>query len=130
MTNSKGDRCLYCLDGFYVDIETGKCKPCSVNGYCKTCYKFSLSTIHRTEYYDYVNDGDNNIFGPYCSTCTDGDAIVGPFINVDLRYCEKGGSDCGLFLARGLKGYCDICGISNAITRSASLDDSNCIDCP
>lgn len=85
------------MDGFYVDVETGKCKPCSVNGYCKKCYKFSMLGFHRTEFYSYVNDGEVTTYGPYCYTCTDGNAINGPFINPDLRFCEKGGPSCGNF---------------------------------
>lgn len=87
-------RCLYCLDGFYVDIVSGKCVPCSLNGFCKECYRFSLLSVHRTEYYLYKDDGDANVYGPYCYTCTAGDNVRGPILNDDLRYCEKGGEAC------------------------------------
>ncbi|CAD8089599.1 unnamed protein product [Paramecium primaurelia] len=126
-------RCLYCLDGFYVDIVSGKCLPCSANGFCKECYRFSLLSIHRTEYYLYTDDGDSNVYGPYCYTCTAGDNERGPFLNDELRYCEKGGEACSNFSAKGSQGYCDQCDytkLSSSIARSASLDDSDCIECP
>ncbi|CAD8198753.1 unnamed protein product [Paramecium octaurelia] len=126
-------RCLYCLDGFYVDNVSGKCLPCSANGYGKECYRYSLLSIHRTEYYLYTDDGDRNVYGPYCYTCTAGDSEKGPFLNEDLRYCEKGGEACFSFSAQGSQGYCDKCDytkLTSSITRSASLDDSDCIECP
>ncbi|CAD8104832.1 unnamed protein product [Paramecium sonneborni] len=126
-------RCLYCLDGFYVDIQSGRCKPCSENSFCKECYRFSLISIHRTEYYLYTEDGDDQIYGPYCYTCNAGDNDRGPFLNDDLRYCEKGGLACKLFSAKGSQGYCDVCNyskLSSSITRSSSLDHTDCIECP
>ncbi|CAD8119529.1 unnamed protein product [Paramecium sonneborni] len=126
-------RCLYCLDGFYVDIQSGRCKPCSENSFCKECYRFSLLSIHRTEYYLYTEDGEDQIYGPYCYTCTAGDNDRGPILNDDLRYCEKGGQACQIFSAKGNQGYCDICNyskLSSSITRSSSLDHSDCIECP
>lgn len=112
-------------------METGRCKQCMSNGYCKYCYKLSLSTIHRSDYYLYTYDGDTTTYGPYCYTCTPGDSSIGPFLNEDLRVCEKGGGYCSLFVAKGTKGYCDTCDTSLvSISRSSSLDDSDCIPCP
>ena len=58
-----------------------------------------MLSIIKPLYHLYVNDGATAIYGPYCYTCTDGDASVGPILNPDLRYCEKGGPLCSIFLA-------------------------------
>ncbi|CAK88462.1 unnamed protein product (macronuclear) [Paramecium tetraurelia] len=135
--NGLKQRCLRCLDGFYVDMQTGKCAQCAENGHCKKCYTLSLVSVHHTEYFDYLFDGQSNtlsekkILGPYCYECTPGDAFKGPILNEDLRYCEKGGENCAQFLAKGTKGYCDQCDSSLVgISLSSSIDDSDCIQCP
>lgn len=53
-----------------------------------------MLTILKPLYYLYSNDGATSTYGPYCYTCTDGDDEKGPFLNPDLRYCEKGGPYC------------------------------------
>lgn len=78
-------------------MKTGKCKKCSENGYCKSCYTISLVSVHHSEYFDYFFDGDEDIYGPYCIECNPGDLEKGPFKNEDLRYCEKGGKNCAIF---------------------------------
>lgn len=46
------------MDGYYVDAKKGSCQSCSENKNCKSCYQLSLKSIHRTDYFDYVYDGD------------------------------------------------------------------------
>ncbi|CAD8095274.1 unnamed protein product [Paramecium sonneborni] len=129
--NELKKRCLRCLDGFFVDMSTGKCQKCAENGYCKRCYSLSLQSVHHSEYFDYDFDEDKKVLGPYCYECTPGDIQKGPFLNEDLRYCEKGGPFCTEFQARGTKGYCNKCDISKVgSSLSSSIDDSDCIECP
>ncbi|CAD8210428.1 unnamed protein product [Paramecium pentaurelia] len=131
LINGSEKRCQRCLDGFFVDMKTGKCKKCSENGFCKSCYAFSLVSVHHSEYFDYYFDGEEEIYGPYCIECNPGDLEKGPFKNEDLRYCEKGGKNCAIFQAIGTQGYCDKCDsalVGNS--RSSSLDGSDCIECP
>ncbi|CAD8202516.1 unnamed protein product [Paramecium octaurelia] len=129
-------RCLQCLDGYYVDVKLGTCKPCqNNNSYCKNCYTLSLKSIHRTDYYLYEYDGETEILGPYCYACTaTTNPAIGPKFNEDLRICEKGKDNCGDFQAKGTRGYCDSCVVLDPdifkISRSASLDGTDCILCP
>ncbi|CAD8097272.1 unnamed protein product [Paramecium sonneborni] len=131
ISNGNNIRCLRCLEGYFVDMITGLCKKCSENGYCKKCYSLSLSSVHYSDYFDYKFDEDENILGPFCYECTPGDNNKGPFLNEDLRYCEKGGDNCEEFQPKGIKGYCNKCDKNKVgISLSSSIDGSDCIECP
>ncbi|CAD8105803.1 unnamed protein product [Paramecium sonneborni] len=138
-------RCQICKVGYYVDSVTKKCKSCSADDYCLKCYTLTLNVVHHPEYYDSYYDEDskdNIIYGPFCYQCIPEDKVenkdeniensnnykIGPFLNEDLRKCEKGGKKCKDFLAKGNKGFCDQC-IKDKI-RSSSEDGNDCIDCP
>ncbi|CAK90140.1 unnamed protein product (macronuclear) [Paramecium tetraurelia] len=124
-------RCQRCIDGYYVDMEEGNCKPCSQNGKCKTCYTISLKSIHYPQYWDYEFDEDDEIIGPICEECFPPDLNRGPIKNDDLGQCEMGGDNCKIFSAVGLKGYCDECNFDDTQkSRSASSDGYDCIMCP
>ncbi|CAD8178109.1 unnamed protein product [Paramecium octaurelia] len=124
-------RCQRCIDGYYVDMENGDCKPCSQNGKCKTCYTISKISIQYPQYFEYEFDGEHEIIGPICEDCFSLDSTRGPYKNEDLGQCEMGGDYCKTFQPVGQKGYCDQCNFNdNEISRSASSDGQDCIKCP
>ncbi|CAD8189351.1 unnamed protein product [Paramecium pentaurelia] len=133
--------CLDCINGYYLQIPSGKCLACPPELKCKSCYsqhsilkdrwKLQVRSFYRKyieingfhQYIVYGQSQNSNDYEIICSACLDGYKLHN---NVCLKYCQD---DCLECIFSNDKYICNKCPQEQR-GRRLTLIDNKCVECP